>query len=572
MSRSWRFCRKRLYILGFLGCWFLACHTATAQTIKITAPENKEVTPGEFVTLVFRLETPQDLTLEATANSALGWDILRQPGTLGLIANESKPIALTLNVPNTAAATSVETVTLTVGDETPVSVNLTVRERHEIEVQTPVDLILDKDNLTVLLSNRGNVAEEVKLELLATGELVEERLLTLEPLSEGEQVFQLGHEGLYIVKLTNTTGLEITKAVNVIRFGVPEPEPFTLVGEAHASLDTNLSWGTAFLLGGSLSDDWVFDSLLEAPRWRRSFASLDSDSWGVRLGFSATPRPFFSNFPQTFGVSGRYSQEQARLIASFGWLGGSQWSGYIAPALEQNGARVAVGAGISAGQMIAGATYHFEYENGETDLALSYLPGGFNAEGRVETFNIPGKLVLRSGFTHLGERDASFGMQGDYSLDTFIAYAGGTLALGPDAISDYSLGISSDIPADVSGNLGIGVQFSSLSRGATLRYSTPIGNGWQTNNQAGIFFDKDGFGVSLDTHWSVTQQNYLSLDGQFIIRDALPLEGKLGARLEVPFDVVRGYGETEWSLGDQNVGVNAGAIWQNETFALELQW
>jgi hypothetical protein len=564
MAGSWRFHLKRLCWLGLLlSSWVVA------QDVEITSPESKEVTPGDFVTLVFRLEFSQDTTVEATATSALGWEILRQPGIVELTADDSKPLALTVTVPTNAAAGASETITLNVGDEEPVSVRLTVKERRDLDLQTPVDLILGKDVLTVLLSNKGNVPDEVTLELLSTGILEEQRMLTLEPLSEREEIFELEREGLYIVKLINTTGLELTRAVNVIRFGVPEPEPFTLVGEANAAVDVKLSWGTSLALGGSLSDDWVFDSFLEAPRWRRSFASLDSDTWGFRVGYSDAPRPFFNNFPQPFGVSGRYTDERASLLGAFGWLGGSQWSGYVAPAIELDGARVAVGTGLSAGQVVAGASYYFKYPDGETYIALSQLPGGFNTEARVEAFNLPGRLVAQTNVTHLGGRDASFGVQADFSLDSFIAYAGATLPLGPDAYGDYSLGVSSNIQADVPGQLGFGVQLSSLSRGAMLRYSTPLGNGWQTNNQLGAFFDKDGFGVSLDTHWTADQQNYLSIDGQLIIRGNEPLAGTLGARIEVPFEIVRAYGETEWNLGESNIGVSAGASWKNETFALE---
>jgi hypothetical protein len=574
MAGLWRWNFGRLFFLKLVLSSFLLVGfwtIAIAQTIEITSPEDREVTPGEFVTLVFRLESSQGTTTEVSARSALGWQILRQPGTIELIANEPKPIALTVGVPNDAAAAGVETVTLTVDNAPSVKVTLTVKEQRVLELQTPADIILGKENLRILLTNKGNVPDEVLLELLSTGVLEDQRTLTLEPLSEQEQTFEIEREGLYIVKLTNKTGLEITKAVNVIRFGVPEPEPFALVGEARASLDTNLSWGTSLALGGSLSDDWVFDSLLEAPRWQRSFASLDSETWGVRVGFAKAPRPFFSNFPQPFGVSGRYTQEAASLIGTFGWLSGSQWSGYIAPTLDvDEQTQVGVGAGISAGQPIASATYRFKYENGQTDLALSYLSGGFNAEGQIEVTNIPGKLVSNTGFRGIGRSDASFGVQADYSFESFITYAGLTVALGPDAISDYTLGLSTDIQADIPGQLGVGFQLGSLSNFGVLRYSTPIGNGWQTNNQAGVLFDKDGFGVTLDTHWSVLQQNYLSLDGQFIIRGNKPLDGRLGARLEVPFDVVRAYGELEWGLSEQNVGVSAGALWQTETYGVEV--
>jgi hypothetical protein len=575
MAGFWRWQLKRLFSFKLLSSCFLlsllVVPTAFAQNIEITAPENKEVTPGEFVTLVFRLTSLQTTRVEVSATSALNWQILRQPGTIELNTNEPKPVAITIGVPNDAAAAAVETVTLTIGDDPPITVTLTVKAQRVLELQTPSDVILGKENLRVLLTNKGNVPDEVTLELLSTGVLEDQRTLTLEPLSEQEQIFELEREGLYIVKLSNKTGSELTKAVNVIRFGVPEPEPFALVGDASASLDTDLGWGTSLALGGSLSDDFVVDSYLEAPRWQRSFASLDSQGWGVRIGFAKAPRPFFSNFPQPFGVSGRYSQETASLIGTFGWLGNSQWSGYVAPTLNvDEQTQVGVGAGLSAGQPIASATYRFKYDKGQTDVALSYLSGGFNAEGQIEVTDIPGKLVGNTAFRGVGRRDASFGVQADYSLESFISYAGLTLALGPDASSDYTLGLSTDLQADVPGQLGVGFQLSSLSSFAALRYGTPLGNGWQTNNQAGVLFDKDGFGVTLDTHWSVLQQNYLSLDGQFIFRRSQPLDGRLGARLEVPFDVVRAYGELEWGLSEQNIGVNAGALWQTETYGLEV--
>ncbi len=540
-----------------------------SDTLQIIVPAGREVTPGEFATLVFRLESSTPIRVEASATSTLGWDILRQPGTIELARGESKPVALTITVPNNAAAASVETITLTVGNKPPIKLNLTVKERRELDVQTPLDVVLGKDILRVLLTNKGNVPDEVKLELLATGEMVEERTLTLGPLSESEQVFEVEREGLYIVKLTNTTGIDISKAVNVIRYGVPEPEPFNLVGAAHAGVDTSLSWGTALTLGGSLSSDWVVDSLFETPRWRRSFASLDSDNWGFRVGYVPTPRPFFTNFPRLFGVAGRHSQEEASFLTSFGWLGGNAWTGYLASTLETDGARVAVGAGISAGEVIGGASYYFAYPDGESSLVLSYLPGGFNAEGGFEVVNLPGKFTLKSGFRHVGAPDVSFGVQADYSFDTFFMYGGGTVALGPDATSDYSAGVSSDIPANLPGQLNFGVQFTSLSRGAALRHSVLLGNGWHSSNQVGMFFDKDGFGVSLDTRFSASQQNYLSIDGNFILRDKLPFDGKLGARLEVPFDAVNAYGEAEWTFGEQNLGLSAGARWQTDNFALE---
>lgn len=518
------------------------------------------------MTLVFRLESNQDTTVEASATSALGWDILRQPGTLELTANKPKPISVTLRVPDNVPANATETLTLQVGQEVPIAITLNVKERRDLTLQTPTDLILGQDTLNALLSNQGNVSDTAKLTLQYSGETVEERDITLEPSSEQEEIFEVENEGLYLVKLKSETGTEITKAVNVIRFGVPEPEPFFLVGDARASIDTNLEWGALFALGGSLSDDWVIDSYLEAPRWRRSFAALDSSVWGVRLG-EALRRPFRLSFPIPFGVTGRTSYDNASLLGSFGHIRSDEWGGYLINALELDDARVAVGAGISSGQAVFGASYEFKYPSQtELSLALSYLQGGVDFAGEVRVLGIPaldvpGNFTGNLELSNLLKNNAAFSVRGSYNMETFLAYLGGTLALGNEARSDWTIGLSDVIPADLPGDLGFGVQLGASASFGYLRYFADLGNGWQASNQLGVSSTSKGFGVTLNSHWSTQQQNYISIDGDFIFYFDRPLEGSLGARLEVPFDVLRAYSETEWDIDEQSVGIVAGVFW-----------
>jgi hypothetical protein len=563
MSSSWRFYLKRLFILGFLILCRFPLQVALAQAINITAPEGKEVTPGDFVTLVFRLEASQDTSIEASVTSALGWEIFRQPGVVELSANQPKPIALTISVPDTAPAAAIETLTLQVANEAPITIELKVKERRDLTLQTPINLVLGQDDLTALLSNNGNVTDKVTLELQYSGESVEKRELSLEPLSEQEQIFKIENEGLYLVQLTSEEGLELTKAVNVIRFGVPEPKPFFLVGDAGANVDTNLEWGTALALGGSLSDVWTLDSYLEAPRWRRSFATLDSSRWGVRLGESLR-RPFRLIFPIPFGLSGRTSFEGASLFGSLGYIRSDEWGGYIVSAINIETSRVAVGAGVSSGKPIFGASYEFKYPDTELGIALSFLEGGFDAEAEVRTFNLPGEVTATTEFTNLLKDNAAFSVRGSYNVDTFFAYLGATLALGKETKNDWLMGLSDIIPADLPGDLGFGVQLGSFASFGNIRYFANLGNGWQASNQVGVSYTKQGFGVTLDSHWSTQQQNYLSVDGQFVFYFDHPLEGSLGASLEVPFDILRVYGETAWDIDEQSVGIVAGVLWNQD--------
>ncbi|MGL4611361.1 MAG: hypothetical protein ACRCYY_17075 [Trueperaceae bacterium] len=638
MTPSRRFALKRLLFLArglavlglaLLGlavsglasspCSFTEAQSFTeGQNIQLTIPDAKDVTPGDFVTLVFRLKTTENSTVEARASSSLGWQVLRQPGTLELTANTPKTLAVTVSVPKDAGAGLVETLTLQVGNEVPANVTLRVKEQRDIALQIPADLVLGQEGLTVLLSNNGNVTDDLKLELQYGGAIAEVRELSLEPQREREERFTLTSEGLYLVILRNQHGLELSRAVNVIRYGVPEPKPFLLLGDARASFDTDLEWFTNLALGGSLSDDWVMDSYIELPRWRRTFVAADSRLWGVRLG-EASRRPFRLLFPVPFGFSGRTSFENASLLASLGYVrssdAGTEWGGYILPAIELNNARVSVGTGISSGQPVFGAAYEFKYPSQtELAIALSYLEGGFDALGEVRMLglndvtraassetnnpsssneassdktssedidNVPSEetatpvrlsdeLIGSIELNNLLKDNATFSVRGSYNFETFFAYLGTTLALSDAARSDWTLGMSDVIPADLPGDVSFGVGLGSFSSFAQVRYFANLPNGWQASNQFGVIYNNKGWGLTLDSHWTALQQNYLSIDGQFIFYVDSPLEGTLGTRIEIPFESIHAYGELEWDISEESIGLVSGLTFERDIFGLEL--
>jgi hypothetical protein len=87
-------------------------------------------------------------------------------------------------------------------------------------------------------------------------------------------VFDLKDDGSHTVVLTGERGGEVRRSVNVLRFGVAEPEPFALAADLGFGLTTSGSRFSTFTVKGALSDFATLDARVDAPSWRRSFAQV----------------------------------------------------------------------------------------------------------------------------------------------------------------------------------------------------------------------------------------------------------------------------------------------------------
>lgn len=145
--------------------WIIGCLSlALAQAISVSAPEAKDVVPGEFVTLMFRLEAPVGTEVEATSESKLGWTLLRQPGVI-TFKNTVKLVPVTVTMPVSVPAGSMDTITLRLATGERASATITVKEQRGFTLQTPANLVLGEGPLTALIENTGNVKDQGLLEL-----------------------------------------------------------------------------------------------------------------------------------------------------------------------------------------------------------------------------------------------------------------------------------------------------------------------------------------------------------------------------------------------------------------------
>jgi hypothetical protein len=573
-------CHPKKFYLGWCLYWLCTpswlctlslaqASLAQAQTFTVFAPDAKAVTPGDYVTLVFRVEASAPAQIEASAESAFGWTLLRQPGLIE-IKDQVRLVPVTVEIPTDAAAGVVDKVTFSLASGESASVQLTVKEQRVLELQAPANLVLGKENLRALLGNKGNVVDQVMLELSYGGTVLESRELELEPQTQEEQLFEIQNEGLYLLKLSNQQGLEVTRAITVIRFGVPVPEPLGLLGQWQSSLDTDLDWQSILALGGSLSDFWTLDAFIEGPNPRRSFLEFSSSPWSLRFG-EARRRPFGVSFLPPVGLSLRNSKDGASVLASLGWVRERQFAFYLLEAYESQNVRVSVGTGISAGKAFGAARYRFRYPESDADIHFEYFDGALDITAETKTFDAPGELEGAVEVLNLGKDTALVQFRTNYNVDTLLMYSSVTLPLGSKATDDWTVGLSNQIPANFPGELGFGVQWSSVGGFASLRYFHKLGAGWQASHQVGVTYDQKGLGWSLDTRWSAVQDTYFSIDAQTVLYQDAPYEASLEAKLEIPFaKTLEAFSEAKWDIDDQNLGLNVGALWQVDQWGFEV--
>ena len=541
---------------------------ALAQ-LSVQAPPERFVAPGEFVTLVFRISAEAELELEGEASSEQNWTILRQPGSVALAPGRAKPVAVTVTVPEDAAAFSTDTVTLELageGIDASAAVTLTVNESRDLDLIVPNEVVLSDEGFVVIVDNQGNVAEEVTLELSKTGETVEVRELQVEAKERLEQTFFVEEAGSYLLILTGESA-NLTKSLSIIQFGVPPPEPLLLGGEVSLGVSTDGSWGTDVALEGPLSDFALLEARLSAPDWRRSFAEVETETFTARVG-NGYRTPFRLRFPADFGLAGSYTTAPWTVAGAAGWVRANEFSGYALGNYEDDITLASVGLGLRSGRLLAGA--HLGVEQARTrirsDLLLreGVLNASLNASGETLLEGTEAYREVTVALNSLFEEGAGVQVQAGYVVNDLSVSGDASLPLSEQADLDFSVSVSDLIATSLPGQLGFGVQAGFRSSFANLRYYTALDSRWRTSNQLGVVLNDSGFGVTLNTFVSQTGDDFVGFDAQLTYYPGLgSVQGRVGARAQASFDAVELYGNGGWDLTEQSVGLTGGAVWRS---------
>ena len=559
---------RTLFVLACLLGGF-----ALAQ-VSLQAPAERFVAPGEFVTLVFRVSSEAEVELSGEASSQQDWTLLRQPGSLELTPGKAKPVAVTVTVPEDAAAFSTDTVVLELDGEgvsAAAEVTLTVNESRNLTLSVPNEVVLGPEGFTVIVDNQGNVAEQAVLELSQTGETVETRDISVAAKEQLEQTFFVEEAGSYLLILTGEGG-SLTKSLSIIRFGVPPPEPLLLGGELSLGLSTDGSWQTDVTVEGPLSDFARLEARLSAPEWRRSFAEAETQAFSARVG-AGYRTPFRLRFPADFGLAGSYTTPPWTVAGALGWVRGSEFSGYAVGSYEDEVALASVGLGMRSGQLLAGG--HLGVEQGQTriksDLLVreGVLNASFNATGETLLAGSEAYREATLAINSLFEEGAGVQAQVSYTVNDLSVSGDASLPLSKQAELDFNVSVSDLVATSLPGQLGFGVQAGYRSSFANLRYYTELGSRWRTSNQLGVVVNSDGFGVALNTFVSQTGDDFVSFDAQVTYFPGLGrVQGRVGARAQASFDAVELYGNGGWDLTEQSLGLTGGAVWRSGAWRL----
>ena len=540
----------------------LSVGLAQSTSPTLSAPNNRFAAPNDFVTLVFNAEADEVLNIEAEARSSLGWQILRQPGTLTLEPGRSRPIAVTLAVPTDTPAFAENTVTLELrGDDFELNAQsvITVSEQSSLALEAPDTVVLGPEGFGVTLVNRGNVVSAVRLELRRQNKVIQVRERELVPQQKVEERLEVTREGTHTLVLVGGAE-EVRKTLLVTRFGVPPPLPFILNAEASASL-SNEGWQGELSADGALSDFTDLSTRIDAKDILSSYAALTSERWTAQLGGSPSD-PYRLGLDAGTGVSGSYRAPRWSVAGAFGHAPAGV-SGYAAGAYQSPTTFVAGGLGMRASglQFSVSSEVDLEFLRLEADARYAdTLNASLEVEKGLSSGSVRGQVEA-----HLLSDEAALSARLDYDGLGEALYISGTLPLSEGeraARKVWRVGLR-DRFADAStlGELTLGLEVGNREGFAKLDYETSLAHGWQADAQLGVVYDEFGLGLGGATQWSKTDEDYYSLGGRLTYYpDTAYLDGQLDLKLQTTHAPFTFFGNSTWDLSRKSLGLNAGTV------------
>ena len=552
---------------------------AAAQ--RVFSPENRFVAPGDFTTLVFRVEADAALRLEGSAASRSGWRIVRQPDPLVLAAGEKGWIALTLEIPADAPAFAEDVVTLTLAGASArlgARTTLTVSERRALALESPENAVVGPEGFTVTLINRGNVTSRATLELRRSSEVVMTQTLELSPQEQREARFAAEQEGSYTLLLKGDD-VEERRSITLTRFGAPPAREFALTAEASTALSLE-KWGGALEVGGFLSDFTRLEARLDARSPRNFTLALEGDAWGAQFGGDVQD-PYRLGL-KARGVAGHYGSGNWSVAGALSALGGGA-GGYLAGEYragkrggdnEEGDWSVAGGGGFEGEALQFGLRGELSLWGVDAQFGASYheaLSALLTAEGPVGKGTLEGQL----GADVWGLNPAVF-TRLDYYTGAGHAYLSGRVPLAPTRPPKPGSGAAWSLGAENAlggpkGAFAFGLQASSDESFARLRHSSRPVRGWSEESRFGVRYDALGFGLDAATRWSKNGDDYVGVDAQFTY---YPVSNVLTGGLELKAQTTRErltlFGSGNWTLEERRLGLSTGAVWYGGPWRFDL--
>jgi hypothetical protein len=552
--------------------WLIWGGVVWGQTLTVEPLADRLVTPGEFVTLVYRITTSVQQTVTAQLTVSTGWLPLRPPAELALEPGRTNFLSVTLPVPPSAEAGSVATVTLDLMSETErqsLSHQLTVREQLAVGLMAPAEVVLGREAVTVTVTNAGNSKVALRLTLERGVAVLAETTLQLAPQTSQTHTFTADDEGLYSVA-AYLAGEEVARrALRVMRFGVPPPEPLQLRGTLRAELGT-AGYSVSLRGAGQLSDFVSAEGQLTLPNWSESFVALSAQTYQLRLG-RVRGRSLGLSVPGYFGVAYQTDIAPYRLLIGGGWVRAQQFSVLVGGALLQDGLEAALIIGIASGQVFGGGRVQLAGDGTRVEAQAEYVGRAFSVRLRADTLLASAPLEVRAALEGLGSPGAQLRAASHWRSERWTLGGDITLPLAGERALDATLEARSRLKVALPGELAFGVRWGVRRSDAQLSYVTRISEALQLAQRLTLGRDAgDGY-LRADTQLALTGASFIALDGALSYYPGLgAVDGALGVRGRLEHQRFTVSGEARWAFPVHQLAVGFSGAYSVDPLTIEM--
>ncbi len=550
---------------------FLLAMQAAAQTIEITAPSERLASPGEFVTLVFRVLASEDITADLTASSAEAWTILTPQRAEALQSARPNLAAVTVEVPSTAPAGTRDRITLEISSSTrtwAASTTITVSALSLVRIDAPASAVLDDQTIEATIVNAGNVPERGTVTVRRDDLVVASIPLDVPP--GGTQSVPLTDDtpGRYVVTADTESGQTARAATTVISFGVPSPPQKHVTGQASLAVSSALDARGQVTLRGALSDFSVLDASLDAANVRRSFAEVDSVDqtapWSVRVGLWG-PAPFNLIGPNDVGVRGVFGAPHWSVGAAVGWVDADRFSGMVAAQGRWASWSVALGGGLRTGQPWAAGRVAIELARTASSLEAAWLENAVAASWTARTYE---PSTQREGYFTARARGLGLGQpvlsaSASVRHEDEASYASVDVDVSATAETQWTVGSVATVPWSLPAALSVQVQAGTAATYARLVAQHRLASGWAARYTGGLVIDHIGAGLELGARLQSSTQ---ARSGAEITTDLIwypntnRLGGQLSARYQHPIGATDALLGASWDLSAQEARLSASTV------------
>ena len=537
----------------------LALATAQAQEVSVLPPTDRFVRPGDTVTLTFELVADEAVDVDLDASTTNAWPIVVEPLRMSLEQDVAAEVTVTVEVPTDAPAITTERVTLRVIGVEPVierAVELNVLEVVDLRLDAPPQAPLGVEGLRATVANAGNSTRQVTAELRRDDVVLASRSLTLAPGVSIELRFDLVDEGDHVLQLVSPGAAAVRRTVRAIRFGAPDPAPFRLAGSVTSSYGLGGDWEINTRLRGRLSDFTSLDVLAIAPTYRRSYVQIDTETTSVRIGAGGAA-PFGLDLPRDLGLAASYESDGLGVGGRVGVTASDELSAFAAASWSGPDFAIAAGGGVRADDPVAALRSTYTRNGLTLGLTGRYQQARLNARLTADIREGPGTTNLRVEARDVLTDRSRLDFEVRYRTGPTAVYGNLTAPLGDRATWAWRTGLTQGITTTLPGALQLAIQAGSTESFARVSYRVTIADEWLTTNVLGVRYDTRGFGLTLDSSWTLLGIDDLSLNTRLTYRPGPgTIDGQVGAKLQVTEDPVSLALDGAWNLTNRTLGAN----------------